>query len=493
VSITAHDQPPISTAESSLLDQLLGELVQSRASDLHLKPGRPPLVRINGLLTPLETNVLDPDTVVRLLDPVIPERLRPRLDEELAIDFGYGVAGVSRFRASVFFQRGTRAAVFRRVPYDFPSLEDWGLPSVLGGFCDVKQGLVLITGPTGSGKSSTLAAIMQRIADSRHHHIVTIEDPIEFLINDGLGSVSQREIGIDTPDFPMALRNVLRQDPDVIMVGEMRDEETIRTVITAAETGHLVFSTLHTNDSVQTIDRIISTFPDSNHRQIRQQLAACLEAVVSLELVPRADGTGMVAAVEILRRTPQVSKLVLEGEYQALKEAIENSVAYHKMQTMNQSLASLVVHGTVTRETALSASANSGDLDLLLRKLGLGGGEGKEGDAMAEVTCDFSKILKLQEVKKHYDDLQARHAEEIAARDAEIARLRDQLASQVPDQDDAGLVPLQEENSKLKAQLKAFRDKYEAQLERLNARLKSQQAVAKEQAAAPKKGGLFRR
>jgi twitching motility protein PilT len=493
VSITAHDQPPISTAESSLLDQLLGELVQSRASDLHLKPGRPPLVRINGLLTPLETNVLDPDTVVRLLDPVIPERLRPRLDEELAIDFGYGVAGVSRFRASVFFQRGTRAAVFRRVPYDFPSLEDWGLPSVLGTFCDVKQGLVLITGPTGSGKSSTLAAIMQRIADSRHHHIVTIEDPIEFLINDGLGSVSQREIGIDTPDFPMALRNVLRQDPDVIMVGEMRDEETIRTVITAAETGHLVLSTLHTNDAVQTVDRIITRFPENNHRQIRQQLAACLEAVVSLLLVPRADGKGMVAAVEILRRTPQVSKLILEGDFQAVHEAIANSVSYHKMQTLNQSLLALVVHGTITRETAISASMNPGDLDLLLRKIVGTGDDDSEGDGMAEPTSDFSKILRLQEVKKHYDELQARHSDELAARDLEIARLRDQLAG--TSELDGRLAALQAENQRLTGQIDACREEYEAKIKQLTARLQGIKAQAADAAPEPEsqKRGFFRR
>jgi len=492
-----RDSPPVATAAgTSLLDELLRGLVDSQASDLHLKPGRPPLVRVNGLLAPLDMTVLDPDTIVQMLDPVIPEFLRTRLEEELAIDFGYGVPGVSRFRASVFCQRGTRAAVFRRVPFDFPSLDDWGLPTVLSEFCDVNQGLVLVTGPTGSGKSSTLAAMMQRVANNRHHHIVTIEDPIEFLINDNLGSVSQREIGIDTPNFSAALRNVLRQDPDVIMVGEMRDEETIRTVITAAETGHLVFSTLHTNDAVQTIDRIITTFPENNHRQLRQQLAACLEAVVSLQLVPRVDGGGMVAAVEILRRTPQVSKLILEGDYQALHEAIEGSVAYHKMQTMNQSLAALVVHGTITRETAMSSTTNAGDLDLLLRQIVGAGGGGREGDAMAEATSDFSKILKLQEVQKHYDDLQARHAEELAARDHEIAQLRQQLAGVSGQNNEEQLAALQQENARLTAQLKAYRDEYEAKLERLNARLKSMQAAAnKGGTAAPqtKKSGLFRR
>ena len=276
-----HDQPPADLAAATAnLDTLLRELVTTQASDLHLKPGRPPLIRVNGLLTPLEGDALDPQSIREMLLPAVPPRLLEKLDSDLAVDFGYGVPGLSRFRASVFFQRGTLAAVFRRVPFDFPSLADWGLPSVLDEFCNLTQGLVLVTGPTGSGKSSTLAAMMQEVANSRAEHIVTIEDPIEFLINDDMGSVSQREIGIDTPSFSTALRNVLRQDPDVIMVGEMRDEETIRTVITAAETGHLVFSTLHTNDAVQTIDRIISSYPESNHRQVRQQLATCLEAVV---------------------------------------------------------------------------------------------------------------------------------------------------------------------------------------------------------------------
>jgi twitching motility protein PilT len=494
----SHDQPPVSTAEgTSLLDQLLGDLVGRQASDLHLKPGRPPLLRVNGVLTPLEIEALGPDAVLRMLDPVIPDRLRVRLEDDLAIDFGYGVPGVSRFRASVFCQRGTRAAVFRRVPFDFPSLDDWGLPPVLQEFCKVKQGLVLVTGPTGSGKSSTLAALMGQITETRPHHIVTIEDPIEFLINDNMGSVSQREIGIDTPDFPSALRNVLRQDPDVIMVGEMRDEETTRTVLTAAETGHLVLSTLHTNDAVQTVDRIISNFPENNHRQIRQQLSACLEAVVSLQLVPRASGSGMAAAVEILRRTPQTSKLILDGEFQALQEAIENSVSFYKMQSMNQSLTALVLHGTITRKSALAASPNASDLDLLIRKTAGAGGDGvTEGDEMAEATCDFSTILKLQEVKKHYDELQARHTDELAGRDHEIAQLRDQLAG--ASSNDGQLAELQQENQRLTDQIKTVRDEYEAKLKQLSERFKSMKtktvaAAVKQPEPAAEKKGFFRR
>jgi len=485
--------PSATTAD---LDVLLRELVSTQASDLHLKPGRPPLIRVNGLLTPLKGDALDPGSIREMLLPAVPPRLRKQLESDLAIDFGYGVPGLSRFRASVFFQRGTLAAVFRRVPFNFPSLSDWGLPSVLNEICNVTQGLVLMTGPTGSGKSSTLAAMMQEVVNSRQEHIVTIEDPIEFLINDDLGSVSQREIGIDTPSFSAALRNVLRQDPDVIMVGEMRDEETIRTVITAAETGHLVFSTLHTNDAVQTIDRIISSFPESNHHQVRQQLSSCLEAVVSMQLVPRADGTGMAAAVEILRKTPPIQKLILDGDYQALQETLETSVSFHRMQSMNQSLLSLIVHGTITKETAMTTSTNPSELDLLLRRLIGAGEKNADGDDMTECTSDFSKILKLQEVQKHYDELQARHAEEIAARDSEIRRLRDEVPDPAqPDSSEADA--LRAENERLADQIKVCREEYESKIERLNARLKSTQAKRAAGAPAPqetaKKGGFFRR
>ena len=500
MSNSTQDRPAVSPARSPL-DQLLKQLVDSQASDLHLKPTRPPLMRINGQLTPLDMPALDHGTIKDYLDPIIPEFLRSRLNENMGIDFGYGVAGVSRFRASIFGQRGTRAAVFRRVPYDFPSLEEWALPEILSEFCKLTQGLVLITGPTGSGKSSTLAAMIRKIADTRQHHIVTIEDPIEFLINDNLSSVSQREIGIDTPSFSVALRNVLRQDPDVIMVGEMRDEETIRTVITAAETGHLVFSTLHTNSAIQTIDRVINGFGEGNHRAIRQQLAVGLEAVVSLQLVPRADGEGMVAAVEILRRTPQISKLILEGELMPLHEAIETSVAYHKMQTMCQSLAALVIQGTITQETAALHTANPSELDLLLRKIGsaVNGEMHESGGAMADVTSDFSKILELQEVKRHYDDLQRTHTEDIAARDQVIADLRreiEQAGSAAAGTAGAGgdVAELQAKNAEMAKQVEAYRKESAAKVQRLETRVRDLTAkLSEEPASEPARRGLFRR
>jgi twitching motility protein PilT len=482
------------------IDDLLRFMVEQEASDLHLKPMRPPLLRLNGKLLPLKWEPLKPDTIPQLLDPIVPERLKPALEEQLAVDFGYSVSGVSRFRASVFLQRGTLSAVFRRVPFDFPSLDDWGLPPVLQELVQLPQGLVLITGPTGSGKSSTLAAMIRMVADSRLVHVVTIEDPIEFLMTDNLGSVTQREVGTDTPSFEAALRHVLRQDPDVIMVGEMRDASTMQTVLTAAETGHLVFSTLHTNSATQTIDRVMDSFPQSSHRQLRQQLSNVLEAVVSMKLVERSDGKGLIAAVEILRRTPRVSKLLLQGNLEAIDEEIETSVAYHKMQSMNQSLAALVAHRAVALDTALAASANPGDLDLILRKLLYSEEtqEHREDDAMAEPLSDFSKILELQEIKRLYDELQERSAADLAEKDEEIARLRAESMQQVEQEpaDEGEAAKLREDNERLKRQLQLVRKDYDAKVERLNSRIRelsgnSGRAVASAE-PEPRKG-FFRR
>jgi twitching motility protein PilT len=458
------------------IDELLRFMVEQQASDLHLKPMRPPLIRLNGKLLPLKSDPIPPEAIPKMLDAILNDRLRDTLETNMAVDFGYSLSGVSRFRASVFQQRGTRSAIFRRVPFDFPTLEDWGMPEVLQEFARLPQGLVLCTGPTGSGKSSTLAALMRMIADTRLVHVVTVEDPIEFLFTDNLGSVTQREVGTDTPSFELALRNALRHDPDVIMVGEMRDASTMQTVLTAAETGHLVFSTLHTNSAVQTIDRIIDSFPQGNHRQIRQQLSSVLQAVVSLKLVERTDGESLIAAVEILKRTPRVAKLILEGNLESLEEEIESSVSYHKMQSMNQSLAALVVHGAIQSETALGASTNPGDLDLILRKLLYASQDQEmtEGDQMAEPLSDFSKILELQEIKRLYDDLQERQSAELTERDAEIASLREQLAQQIQaesqGQGEAG--EMREENERLARQIQHQREEYEAKIDRLNARIR---------------------
>jgi twitching motility protein PilT len=425
------------------------------------------------------------------------DRLRQQLEENCAIDFGHSVSGVSRFRASVFMQRGTLSAVFRRVPFEFPSLEDWGLPPVLTELTKLSQGLVLITGPTGSGKSSTLAAMMRMIINTRLIHLVTIEDPIEFLLKDNLGAVTQREVGTDTPGFAAALRNALRQDPDVIMVGETRDLPTIQTVLTAAETGHLVFSTVHTNGAAQTIDRIIDQFPEGNHRQLRQQLATVLQGIISLKLVERADGNGLIAAVEILRQSPRVSKLILEGSLEALEEELESSVTYYKMQSMNQSLAALVLRGAVARDTALNISTRPGDLDLMLRKFlyAADAGAADHGDPMAEPLSDFSKILELQEIKKLYDELQEKHRQDIQERDEEIARLRAEQQRSHAREASSETDSLRAEVERLGKQAQVLRQEYEAKIERLNARLREHpQGAMSGPAGTPESGkGFFRR
>jgi twitching motility protein PilT len=485
-------------AEPMTIDELLRFMVQQEASDLHLKPMRPPLLRIKGKLLPLKTDPLHPDLLRDMLNGLLNDNLRGTLEANCAIDFGVSVPGVSRFRASVFMQRGTLSAVFRRVPFEFPSLEDWGLPPVLTELTKLSQGLVLITGPTGSGKSSTLAAMMRMIINTRLVHLVTIEDPIEFLLKDNLGAVTQREVGTDTPGFAAALRNALRQDPDVIMVGETRDLPTIQTVLTAAETGHLVFSTVHTNGAAQTIDRIIDQFPEGNHRQIRQQLSSVLQAIISLKLVERADGTGLVAAVEILRQSPRVAKLILEGSLEALEEELESSVTYYKMQSMNQSLASLVLRGAVARDTALAISTRPGDLDLMLRKFlyaADNAAAAEHGDPMAEPLCDFSKILELQEIKKLYDELQERNGQDIRDRDEEIQRLRAELQQHAARDTGSETDALRAEVDRLTKQAQLLRQEYEAKIERLNARLReAPQSAMPAPAGSTEPGkGFFRR
>jgi len=483
------------------IDDLLRFMVKQEASDLHIKPMRPPLIRLNGKLLPLKTDPIPPEAIPKILDAILTDRQREILDTNCAVDFGYSLPGVSRFRASVFQQRGTRSAVFRRVPFDFPSLEDWGLPPVLEEFTKLPQGLVLITGPTGSGKSSALASLIRRISDSRLVHIVTIEDPIEFLLTDNLAAVTQREVGCDTPSFDNALRNVLRQDPDVIMVGEMRDQATMQTVLTASETGHLVFSTLHTNSAIQTIDRIIDSFPAANHRQIRQQLSSVLQAVVSMKLVETADGDSLTAAVEILIRSPRVSKLILEGNLEALEEEIESSVSYYRMQSMNQSLAALVANRKVALETALAVSTNPGDLDLILRKLLYApeDQQATEGEPMAEPLSDFSKIFELQEIKRLYDELQEGQSTALQERDEEIARLKEMLAEA---QDATGpeangdTAQLREENERLAKQLTRLHSEFESKLERLNGRIRELSgagAARNPVAADADRKGFFRR
>ena len=486
------------------LNDLLKFMVSQKASDLHLKPMRPPLLRIEGRLTPIQAQPLPPEHIDKLIKEVLTEKQKRHLEESLYVDFGYSLPGVSRFRATVFYQRGTPSAVFRRIPFNFPSIDDWGLPESIYDFCKLPQGLVLVTGPTGSGKSSTLAAMIKEISEKRAVHIVTIEDPIEFLFRDAVGAISQREVGDDTNSFQQALRNTLRQDPDVIMVGEMRDGETIMTAMTAAETGHLVFSTLHTNSAAQSIDRIIDSFPEGQHRQIRIQLSQVLKAIISLKLVPRCDGPGLIAAVEILRDNPRIHKLILEGSVGEIEEEMEKSVAYFKMQSMNQSLIALILNGCITKETAMAVSTNPADLDLELRKFLFGaktesehtgemgeisasdfmemgsspmGGE----DLMAAPLSDFSKIQELQEIKKVYDESRSKHMSEMSEKDEAISHLQDDLRMRGEEIENlrSQVQSMNQEKEKLKAQLVFTKNDLEAKIQRLQERIQQLSAPVK--------------
>ncbi|GAB4224389.1 MAG: hypothetical protein Kow0062_26110 [Acidobacteriota bacterium] len=478
------------------LDDLLRFMVKQEASDLHLKPMRPPLLRLKGKLIPLKGAPIKPEEMDALLRGLLSEEQVRTLERRRCVEFGYSVPGISRFRGTIFYQRGTLGGVFRRVPFAFPTLDEWGLPDVIKELADLRQGLVLITGPTGSGKSSTLAALMQEIVNKRLVHIVTIEDPIEFLLTDGLGAVTQREVGSDTTNFADALRNALRQDPDVIMVGENRDLETMSTTLTAAETGHLVLTTLHTNNAPQTIDRIIDMFPAEQHRQVRQQLSQVLRAVISLQLVERADGQGLVAAVEILRDSPRVARLIKEGAINELGEEIEKSVAYYRMQSMNQSLAALVINNVITREAALEASLNPGDLDLMLRKFyyaasGRTDAPGEESDMPSD--ADYSRISKLLEIERLYSELQESFEHEIAEREAKIRQLEQAVRSQSENESgrDARFQQLLEEKERLARTLETQRAEYEGKIERLQARIR--ELTTESSPSSTGRSGFFRR
>lgn len=345
---------------------LLKGLVKHRASDLHVKVGRPPLYRINGKLLPAKLPPLTGEDVTRLAYSTMTQKQIKEFEEHLQIDFGYLVPGLARFRANVFFQKGTIAFVIRVVPLEVPVLDTLGLPSVLQELALKPRGLLLVTGATGSGKSTTLAAVVEHINRNARSHVVTIEDPIEYIFEDKMSTISQREVGVDATSLSMALKGALRQDPDVIMIGEMRDFPTIQTAITAAETGHLVVSTLHTNTASQSIDRIIDSFPSDAKNQLRLQLASSLIGVVTQRLVRKSDGNGRVVVCEVLTKSPTVEKLIIENRLADLEPVMESSNLYYKMQSMNQALERLVRDGVITKEEALLNSDKKEDLELKL-------------------------------------------------------------------------------------------------------------------------------
>jgi twitching motility protein PilT len=339
------------------IDDLLRRAHELEASDLHVTPGTEPVVRVRGTLQRLdEFEKLTPDVTRELVYRILSTHQQKTLETKRNVDLAYSLPGVARFRVNAFFQRQAIGAAFRMIPSEIKSLAELGLPGQLGDLAAKPRGLVLVTGPTGSGKSTTLAAMLDMINRTRSEHILTIEDPIEFLHWHRNCVVNQREIGGDATTFAEALRAALRQDPDVILVGEMRDLETIGTALTAAETGHLVFATLHTQSAPQTIDRVIDVFPAEQQDQVRVQLSGTLQGVVTQTLVPTADGRGRVAALEILIPDDAVRNLIRQGKIEQIYSGMQTGTA-SGMQTMEQSLASLVLRHVITREEALNRSS----------------------------------------------------------------------------------------------------------------------------------------
>jgi twitching motility protein PilT len=361
-------------SDSSLsIDAILRDLILRGGSDLHLKIGRPPLFRVSSDLAPAALPPLTEADMNAVLRTVLGRAGFRTLQEDFECDASYELPGVARFRVNAFKRLGQFGAAFRAIPLAIPSIDLMGLPPVLKDICKAPQGMVLVTGPTGSGKSTSLAAMVEHLNQTQPLHIVTIEDPVEFVYTDHTSTITQRQLGSDVKSLHEALRRALRQDPDVILMGEMRDRETMELAMHAAETGHLVFSTLHTNDAKQTLDRIVDAFPAESSHQVRSMLALTLQAVVSQRLVRRADGKGRVAAVEVMINSPNIRELIAEGKTSQIEKSIAVSGDFYKMQTFNQALARLVQSRTITEEEGLGASTSPSDLKLILKGI-LGGG-----------------------------------------------------------------------------------------------------------------------
>ncbi len=348
------------------INDLLKIAIEREASDLHLKVGNHPIIRVHGeLISLVELKRLVPEDTIAMAYSIMNNQQKEKFKKNMEIDMAYSVPGLGRFRCNIFYQRGAIGLVLRIIPSKIRTIRELILPPVLEEICMEKRGLVLVTGTTGSGKTTTLAAMIDYINTNRVEHIITIEDPIEYLHRDKKSLVNQREVGVDTESFATALRSALREDPDVILVGEMRDYETIETAIVAAETGHLVLSTLHTLDAPETINRIISVFPPYHHKQIRIQLASVLKAVISMRLLPRADGNGRVPAVEVMITTPFIRDCIINKEKTHLiREAIKQGVSQYGMQTFDQSLFKLYESKLITLEEALKWASNPDELKL---------------------------------------------------------------------------------------------------------------------------------
>ena len=360
------------------LHDLLKEMVKRGASDLHITIGSPPQLRINGTLVPMDSALLSPNDTKQLCYSILTESQKHRFEEENELDLSFGVKGLSRFRANIFLQRGAPAAAFRLIPYKILSFAELGLPSIVDELVRKPRGLILVTGPTGSGKSTTLASMIDKINGERHEHIITVEDPIEYLHKHKGCLINQREVGADTKSFKNALKYILRQDPDVVLIGEMRDLETIEAALIIAETGHLAFATLHTNSCVQTINRVIDVFPPYQQPQVRAQLSFVLEGVLCQTLIPKINGTGRVLGLEVMIPNPAIRNLIREDKIHQIYSQMQVGQTKFGMQTMNQSLASLYLRKFISFEDALGRSSDPDELRQIISQgqVGLFCGDG---------------------------------------------------------------------------------------------------------------------
>ncbi len=356
------------------IHQLLKFLVDHGGSDLHITVNSPPQIRIHGKLTPIEgTKPLTAAETKQLCYSILTDQQKHKFEENLELDLSFGIKGLSRFRGNIFSQRGAVAGAFRTIPYEIRGFQELGLPTIVEKLCEKPRGLILVTGPTGSGKSTTLAAMIDKINRERSDHIITIEDPVEYLHPHKSCVVNQREIGSDTFSFKNALKSILRQDPDVVLIGEMRDLETIEAALRIAETGHLTFATLHTNSTVETINRIIDVFPSHQQSQVRTQLSFVLQGILCQALLPTRDGKGRCLTVEIMVPNPAIRNLIREDKVHQLYSMMQTGQSGHGMQTFNQSLADLYLKGKLDLETALARSSMPDELqELINRNITLG-------------------------------------------------------------------------------------------------------------------------
>lgn len=353
---------------TATLNGLLKEMVEQGASDLHITTNSSPQIRIDGVLHQLNTPALTPTETKKLAYSILTDKQKQRLEETLELDLSFGIKGLARFRGNIFHQRGAVAASFRQIPYEIKGFRELGLPPIVQKLCEKPRGLVLVTGPTGSGKSTSLAAMIDKINHERAEHIVTIEDPVEYLHHHKKCIVNQRELNADTLSFANALKSVLRQDPDVVLIGEMRDHETVEAALRIAETGHLTFATLHTNSASQTINRIIDIFPAHQQSQIRVQLSFVLEGIMCQSLLPRASGTGRCMAMEVLIPNTAIRNLIREDKIHQIYGMMQTGQAKFGMQTFNQSLASLYARRTIDLKTAMNVSSKPDELQEIISR-----------------------------------------------------------------------------------------------------------------------------